>query len=215
MNMLKVVGIDIDGVISDIAGHITQFAREMYGCVITPESITAENLETCSDLSYDQVREIFSTSRFFKTLPILPKAKESLAQLTSEGWHIALMTDRFWYSDIQRDTLNWLRVNEIPFDSLYYVNKREKALHSRDLNIKLFIEDQLSNANLLSAVCERVILIDRSYNQGPAKPAVTRVSDIDEAVDALRSYISECTHVKRKTSTSNLESSAITLSKMV
>ena len=56
---------------------------------------------------------------------------------------------------------------------------------ARKLNIKLFIEDQLTNANTLAQVCERVFLVNRTYNQGRVPPAVQRVSSVKEAVSLL------------------------------
>lgn len=189
MNLSKqhsnIIGVDIDGVISDIAGHLVQYAKSMYGCMITVEGITSENVETCSDLSADDVRGIFSTPLFFQSIPALPTAKDALNQLVRTGWKVVLMTDRFWYPEIQEDTLSWLKENNIPFHSILYVNKTEKAVWSGKMGIKYFIEDQLSNANLLSEVCNDVFLIDRPYNKGVTLPGVCRVSDICEAVYLL------------------------------
>lgn len=183
--MDRLVGVDIDGVIADIASQLVKYAADLHGCILSPESITSENVEACSDLSSDQVKEIFSSSSFFQTLPVFPSAKASLAKLNNNNWRIVLMTDRFWYPEIQDDTLTWLRENDLTFDSLYFVSKKNKAACAKELGINVFIEDQLSNATLLSEVCEQIFLVDRSYNQGPIHPRIIRVSELADAVQLL------------------------------
>ena len=174
--------------LSDIAGHLVRFANDQFGHKLSIGDVTSEDVETCSDVSREQLTQIFSTARFFQTIPAYYSAGESLEQLRKSGWKVVLVTDRFWYSEIQRDTLNWLREHGIPFDSVNFVRKVDKANFARKSRIKFFIEDQLSNANHLAGVCERVLLIDRPYNQGYASQSVTRVSNIGEAILYLAPY---------------------------
>ena len=75
--------------------------------------------------------------------------------------------------------------NEIPYESLYFVGKAEKANVSSELGIRVFVEDQLSNARLLAKVCERVFLINRPYNQGIVQSPIVRVSSLSEAGSSL------------------------------
>lgn len=186
--MSKIIGIDIDGVISDIAGHLVRYVKDMFEYEILLEEITSENIETCSNLSGEQVKEIFCNPQFFQSLPAFSSAKDSLHRLVKAGWEIILMTDRFWYAEIHDDTLTWLKQNDIPFHSTHFVSKAEKAVWARKLGIKYFIEDQLSNANLLSEVCDQVFLVDRPYNQGATLPAISRISSVREAVDRLLAF---------------------------
>jgi uncharacterized HAD superfamily protein len=187
--MVRLVGIDIDGVLSDIAGHLVQFANDQFGHDLSIGDITSEDVETCSDVSKEQLTQIFCTPRFFQTLPVLSSASESLVRLKASNWRIVLVTDRFWYPGIKNDTLEWLRKHNFSFDSLHFIRKVEKANFARDSSIPIFIEDQLSNANGLARVCDKVFLIDRSYNQGPAEDAVIRVSDVGEAVSLVTTMI--------------------------
>lgn len=186
-SVVNPVGIDIDGVLSDIAGHLVRFANDRFGCKLSVEDLTSEDVETCSNLTAEQLRQIFSTSRFFQTMPAFKSVGESLKQLSESGWRIVLVTDRFWYAEIQDDTVEWLREHDIPFDSVSFVRKADKATFARKFRIKFFIEDQLSNANRLARVCDRVFLIDRPYNQGSTFRSVTRVSNLAEAILCLAS----------------------------
>jgi uncharacterized HAD superfamily protein len=68
--------------------------------------------------------------------------------------------------------------------SVVFATKTEKQAVARDLGLGWFIEDQRSNANLLSEVC-RVLLIDKPYNQGALEPKVLRVKGLKKAVSML------------------------------
>lgn len=184
------VGIDIDGVIADIVGQLVKYAMDLWGYSIDARDLTSENVDTCTELSTTQVRHMFSTPSFFRTMSILPLAKESLDKLVQSGLGIVLVTDRFWYPRIQTDTLDWLRCNNIPFRSIHFATRSDKAGLTAQLGIRFFIEDQLSNANLLSEVCTRVFLVDRPYNQGPTSASVLRVASLEEAVRKLCDSVS-------------------------
>jgi len=178
--MYHLLGVDIDGVLSDIAGHLVTFLNNRFGHRLSISDLTSEDVETCTDISVEQLTEVFSSPVFFQTLPLITGANTSLQDLKRWGWNVIVMTDRFWYPEIQKDTLGWLRMNEIPFESAHFVKKTEKAELARNLGIEFFIEDQLSNANALAQVCKRVYLVNRSYNQGSLDESVTRVTNIQE-----------------------------------
>jgi uncharacterized HAD superfamily protein len=88
-------------------------------------------------------------------------------ELTSAGFAVHIVTDRFWYPEIQDDTRKWLASRLITVSSLVFARKTEKPSVAQNLGIDWFIEDQRSNANLLSEVC-RVLLIDHPVQPGIA-----------------------------------------------
>jgi uncharacterized HAD superfamily protein len=178
--MKNKIGIDIDGVISDIAGHVIDYASQMFECLIAPQQITSDRMETCTDLSGEQLTSIFRTPEFWRTLPLIPTTREWLREISQMNWEIVLMSDRFWYPAIEDDTRTWLTKHDIPFDLLEFARRAEKAQRSRDLGIRVFIEDQLSNANMLADVCEKVFLLDRTYNHGNLSKVATRVFDLQQ-----------------------------------
>lgn len=73
--------------------------------------------------------------------------------------------------------------------SVVFAGKTDKQAVARDLALGWFIEDQRSNANLLSEVC-RVLLIDKPYNRGALEPNVLRVKNLKKAVGMLADDIS-------------------------
>ena len=170
---------------SDIVVQFCEYASELFGEELSTTDIVSENIDTCTKLSRNQLAEIFRTRQFFQTMPVIDCAIDSLRRLKKSGYRTILMTDRFWYPEIGDDTLVWLQENGIPYDSLYFVSKAEKANFSRDLGIKIFVEDQLSNARSLAKVCDGVFLINRPYNQGIVQSPIVRVSSLSEAVSSL------------------------------
>jgi len=111
-------------------------------------------------------------------------ARQLLVNLGESGYRVHIVTDRFWYPEIHEDTREWLSNRLIRVASVVFATKTEKQAVARDLGLGWFIEDQRSNANLLSEVC-RVLLIDKPYNQGTLEPNVLRVKGLKKAVGML------------------------------
>jgi uncharacterized HAD superfamily protein len=111
-------------------------------------------------------------------------ARQLLVRLGEVGYRVHIVTDRFWYPEIREDTREWLANRMIRVASVAFATKTEKQAVARDLDLGWFIEDQRSNANLLSGVC-RVLLIDKPYNQGALEPNVLRVKSLKKAVGTL------------------------------
>lgn len=180
----KSVGVDLDGVIADIVTQLVRFSRNEYDLRLVPSEFRSENIETCTPIKAEQLKKLFCDPKFFQTMRAIQGARRSLMQLTAQGYAVHIVTDRFWYPQIQDDTRKWLSNRMIRVNSLVFANKTEKEAVARNLEIGWFIEDQRSNANLLSDVC-RVLLIDQPYNQGLLTPDVLRVKTLQQAVDAV------------------------------
>ncbi len=183
--MQKRIGVDIDGVISDIARHIIDYSAREFACLIAPEQISSDRMETCTELTQEQLIIIFTDPKFWKTLPVVPSSHEWLRRIREFGWEVILVTDRFWYPQIEEDTRDWLASNDIPFDDLEFARRAEKPTRARDLGITMFVEDQLSNANTLAEVCETVFLVDRTYNQGSTASNVHRIINCLDCLSTL------------------------------
>jgi uncharacterized HAD superfamily protein len=179
-----VVGCDLDGVISDIVRQLVRFSRSKHSVSITKRHIVSENIETCTSLQREQLHDFFQNAEFFRSLPMVPHSRVLLARLKAAGCSVHIITDRFWYEGIRKDTTDWLVRHRIPFESLVFARKAEKQDVAKSLNAHFFIEDQLSNARLLAPLC-RVLLLDRPYNQGELPDQVTRVNDLKAAVDLI------------------------------
>jgi len=179
-----VVGCDLDGVIGDIVQQLVRFSRREHRIRLTRKQIVSENIETCTPIRRDQLHRLFENRDFFRSLSVVPRARESLSRLKAAGYQIHIVTDRFWYTGIHEDTTDWLIRHRIPFDSVAFARKADKHDIAERLNVQWFIEDQLSNARLLAPLC-RVLLLNRPYNQGDVPDRVIRTDSLDEAVNFI------------------------------
>jgi uncharacterized HAD superfamily protein len=180
----KNVCVDLDGVIADIVTQLVRFSRSKYDLCLVPSEFRSENIETCTPIKTEQLRKLFSEPKFFQTMRAIQGARRSLMQLIAAGYAVHIVTDRFWYPQIQDDTRKWLSNRLIRVSSLVFARKTEKQSVACNLEIGWFSEDQRSNANLLSEVC-RVLLIDQPYNQGLLASDVLRVKTLQQAVDTV------------------------------
>jgi uncharacterized HAD superfamily protein len=192
----SVVACDLDGVIGDIVQQLLLFSHRKHGLSLAAADIVSENFDMCTPIRRDQLQKFFETDEFFRSLPVLPGSREALLRLRAAGCEIHIVTDRFWYREIDRDTTDWLTRNEIPFDSVIFARKVEKPHFAAQLSANWFIEDRLSNALLLSPVC-RVLLVDRPYNQGSTPESVMRVHDISRAAEVITDTLNNSTGRKR------------------
>jgi uncharacterized HAD superfamily protein len=130
-------------------------------------------------------------------MPVLKGARKALTRLREAGCAIHIITDRFWYHGIQRDTTNWLTRNDIPFNSVIFARKIEKQGVASRLNVNWFVEDRLSNALSLSTVCN-VLLLDHPYNQGATPKEVTRVRSIEQAIKLIHQSLHSANGRRRR-----------------
>jgi 5'(3')-deoxyribonucleotidase len=178
------VGVDLDGVVADIVTQLVRFSRLKYDLRLVPSDFRSENIETCTPIRAHQLQTLFREPRFFQSMRAVQGARQLLVQLGESGYRVHIVTDRFWYPEIHEHTREWLSNRMIPVASVVFATKTEKQAVARDLGLEWFIEDQRSNANLLSEVC-RVLLIDKPYNQGALEPNVLRVKGLKKAVRLL------------------------------
>lgn len=180
----KNIGVDLDGVIADIVTQLIRFSRTEYGLDLAPSTFQSENIETCTPINAEQLTTLFCDPTFFRTMRAIRGVRPSLSGMVAAGFAVHIVTDRFWYPGIQDDTRNWISQRMIPATSVVFASKNEKQTVARDLELGWFIEDQRSNANLLSEVCQ-VLLIDRPYNQGVLASNVQRIKTVGVAAELI------------------------------
>ena len=142
-NKVLVVGCDLDGVLGDIVQQVVRFSRREHQISMTRGHVISENIETCAPIRREQLHDLFRNREFFRSLPLVPHARQMLSNLKELGWKIHIVTDRFWYDGIHADTKQWLMRHRIPFDSVVFARKEEKHDVVAKLGIGWFIEDQL------------------------------------------------------------------------
>lgn len=182
----KVLGTDLDGTLDDLAGAVIRTAKTRFGLDIGVDDITSHRLEDCTDLTSEQVAEIFISPETFAAADPVPAAKAALDRLSGDGWAIHIVTDRFWGENDWGLARDWLDDHGLTWDHLNLVRAREKADYCDGHGIKVFVEDNYDTALSLSSTCDRVFLLDRPYNKGDLPENVTRVDgwlDIERQLD--------------------------------
>ncbi len=183
--MRPVIGIDLDGVLGDLAEGVIKTAEAKYGIKIDLKDITSHRLQDCTPLTEPQVQEIFKSTDIFRTLSPLPNASEALDKLHEKGWVVHVITDRFWTDHDWTDADYWLEQNKFKRNDLSLVRAREKDRYAKANGISVFVEDNYDTAKALGSVCPKVYLINWPYNQGPLPQAIKRAANWDEIMQDL------------------------------
>jgi len=166
-----ILGVDLDNCLNDLVGPLRERVKKELNIEL-PE-ITSYHIEDCTPLNKRQVQSFF-TSEFFQSLPADFDAVEVLQRFYALGNSIWVVTDR----EIEHlnGTYRWLEGNGIPYTAVQLSSPFDKAYIAETRRLKRFVEDRLDTAIALAAVCERVYLIDKPWNQGDVPENVMRVS---------------------------------------
>jgi uncharacterized HAD superfamily protein len=172
----KILGTDLDGTLNDLAGAVIRSAKTKYGLDIALGDITSHRLQDCTDLTREQVEEIFTSPATFGAATPDLTAKDTLDRLSGDGWTVQIVTDRFWGKTDWRAARDWLEEHGFTWDHLNLVRAEEKAAYCDGHGITIFVEDNYDTALTLSSVCDEVFLLNRPYNRGHLPDNVTRVA---------------------------------------
>lgn len=162
----KIIGVDIDGVITDegpadnniwhnalcnFLGKEVKRVKDKY------DFIEAYNLpeKTINEFIENKIHEIY-----WNVKPA-SGAKETLEKLHVKGFTIFLITAR--NERFRNLTEKWLDKYSIPYDKLFHEDN--KAPLAEKLNIELFLEDNEKNARQLFSYNIPVILVNKYHNQ--------------------------------------------------
>ncbi len=159
--MNKVIGFDIDGVLTDGDGTIWEEELIAYFDLKPETNVNNEPMKVRYNISNDEMNTFFENrSHFvFPQLIMRPGANTLLQELKEIGYTVILITAR----TISPETPRWLKNNNIPYDLL--INQHDKLDPCVANNLQLFVEDTVSNALEISTVMP-VLLMNTSYNQG-------------------------------------------------
>lgn len=162
----KIIGIDIDGVITD-EGHCNGNIWHNALC-----DFLGHNLKrVCDTYDFDQAYNLKNDiindflkeheEKIYRQIRPAKKARDTIDLFIQKGFEIHLITAR--ETRFQEITENWLRENKISYSTLTHTrNKTPLAIKK---GIRLFIEDKASTALELSKYGIFVILFSRYHNQ--------------------------------------------------
>ena len=164
------IGIDIDGVLTDIEKFQFDFGSKFFSnynkFIVNPKGY--ESLEVFGvDNNLDD--EFWNEYYFYylKEEPIRRFANEVIAKLKSEGNEIYIITARYGENKISTEenqslTKAWLSKNKIIYDKLIF-SPEDKLATCLENNIDIMIEDRPSNINKISTKIP-VICFHAEYN---------------------------------------------------
>jgi uncharacterized HAD superfamily protein len=158
----NIAGIDIDGVLCEYPDDFISFANETLGKNLPLKPLDSDlgSYLGLSRKEYLDLKHLYRLSGRKRTLKVKDGAKEFLLELKKNGYSIVLLTARPCdkYADVYVDTVEWLRLNEIPYDAIIYGEAKEEKLLKEfdDLNrISFFLDDEFSNSKRVASIgCE-------------------------------------------------------------
>lgn len=171
--------IDIDGVLNDYPDCWVNYLNEALGTEYADLNEAKANVPFAI---YNYAKEKYRSSGIKEMLPVKPDAKQLMRVLKSYGYIIVIMTSRPIYQNqnVFEQTVRWLKKNGLPYDDLFFTDKKNMTIAKYFPNIEFVIEDNRKNANEIAAMGKPVFLMDNKYNQGELFPLVTRVKDLEE-----------------------------------
>lgn len=181
----KKIGLDLDGVIAATAQEFLRLLEEIHGRHVPFEAIRGYRLEDWTGLSTDQVNHIFRSTPIFERTAPVPGAAEGVRALRAAGWEVHIVTYRAWKAALHDVTRDWLARHDIPYDAIELTRTADKSIYARAHGLSAFVEDNWHSVAALAATCDRVLLVDCPYNQGPLPPNAVRVRDWPEVVARL------------------------------
>ncbi|MFW5889312.1 MAG: 5' nucleotidase, NT5C type [Bacillota bacterium] len=163
----KIIGIDIDGVITDENSLYNRNIWHHYLCnYIGKEIKRKENIYNMYE-AYDLPKKVLDNflkdnleKIYFELIPA-KNAKEVLNELKEKDFTIILITARD--KKYRKITEDWLDKYDIAYDKL--IHRVNKIPCAKEENIQLFLEDYQKNAELFLNNDIEVILFDKKHNR--------------------------------------------------
>lgn len=165
------IGIDIDGVLTELTLYMDREGEKYFGKPV--EDSSALNIGKRFGFSENREDEFWDDKYYDYIIncDFKPGAKETIAKLREDGNKIHIVTARHFEpqygftspEDMTRKTLDSLQRNGIEYDE-YVEAKPPKVSETRERGIDIFIDDEEGNIRELAKVT-KVIIFDNPYNR--------------------------------------------------
>lgn len=188
------IGIDIDGVLTDLENYIEKKGKEyLKKDVVNP---SGEDIYTKFGLSLEE-GEAFWIANYYDyamNCNFKEKSKEIIDKLHEEGNKIFIVTARRYFptygfkseEDYLRSTKETLKKNGINYDEYIYapVPKVKEVIENK---IDVMIEDSVKNIEEISKVT-KVIIIDAGYNRDINLENTYRAKSWEEVYEIISNH---------------------------
>lgn len=184
----KVIIVDIDDVIADFRKTFSTFLFQDYDLKVDVESeqyFFVDEILATGKLNPEKVFDSFIQKRHFRSIPLIPGAKEFLSEMRSRGYWIHLLTARPKENlKVFYDTYHWLKENQIPFDRIDFSPEKFRWCMSSeyydDNAIEYAIDDSPKHALEYANHNMSVKVPLKSYNKSITSSNVTFYNDLKD-----------------------------------
>lgn len=176
--------IDIDGVLCDLISTWKEFLN-FQGISPVRENQElldfSEYLDDDHRLKYDLLKSEFRSSGRKRNALVYPTVSDTIKEL-SKKYQILIVSARpvDKYRRMYADTIEWLEMANIKYDSLIFESKKRDWVLKHQEKIVFCVEDDPNQALSLANVGIQTFLIDREYNMGITHENITRIKDFKE-----------------------------------
>lgn len=177
------IGIDLDGVTVEILDECVRFLKSKF-IETTAEKITSYHLYEQFPVSREETMEHWKNEDAYHHVKFKPDALRTIDLLSRNRHPIYFVTHR--PNEVARYTVNWLRVNKIPYNNVLFTDNKQLVASNYMLNV--FIDDNIDVCNsLILNPCRKVYLFDAPYNRkGRIDGRVIRVKSWNDFLDKFR-----------------------------
>lgn len=176
------IGIDIDGVLTDIEKFQLERGTKYFGNVINKYGYEIRNIFNCGKSKENEFW--LKNLDYYKTKP-REGASEFTNYLHDNGIEVFIISSRNIL--LQKYTNHWLRTNNIYFDRVIYTSDKLKTVKENIIDI--MIEDSPKNILQLSEFIP-IICMKALYNEIIEGDNVKMVSSIEEIYDYVDAFLS-------------------------
>ena len=184
------IGIDIDGVLTDIATFQLERGVKHFGKIIDKNGYEIRDIFNCSRVKESEFW--LKNLDYYKMSP-RNGSSEFLSYLHNKGFDIYIISARNLL--LRKYTNYWLKTNNIYYDKIIYSNDKLKII--KDNNVDIMIEDSPRNLILLSQYIP-MICMKASYNEMIDNSNIYMASSIDEMYSSIDKITNNMSKVKQK-----------------
>ena len=195
------IGIDVDGVLSDVADYQlksgTRFFKKYGYAIIDENAFDVKDIFGCTE----EERSKFGWKTIWTYIlwyPATDNASKVIRKLKDEGHKIFIITGRVKVTErglfgwLSRFILkNWLKRRKIPYHDIHFCNEhnavRDKTVGCEKYNVDIMIEDKPDNIMALSKIT-KVICYDCGYNRDCGGENIFRARNWDEIYNLIKSF---------------------------
>ncbi len=183
------IGVDLDDVLVDSLPHYLRAFNRRFGMEVSLADAAWRMYRRYPHIPREEIDNFFSgliEAGFFASRPLLPGAREAVERLTEEGHDLFIITGRA--PQDEAITRNWLSQAGLTGHFSALVHKgiepvgHYKSAAALELQLDLFIEDELAVAIAVGEAEIPVLLYDQPWNRGSLPVTVRRVCSWSEAL---------------------------------